>query len=201
MPDNTLEKQLGGIVCGVDEAGRGSLAGGVFAAAVVLTPQAMEWPLNDSKKLSAHKRRELAEDIWGQCAVGLGIASVAEIDALNILHATMLAMRRAVLALPLTPDAALIDGNRLPVGLPCAAQVVVGGDARSLSIAAASIIAKTARDASMEALHCLYPAYGFDRHAGYGTAAHLEALRADGATPQHRRSFAPVRNMLAISTP
>jgi ribonuclease HII len=186
------EAAVGGRVCGVDEAGRGALAGGVFAAAVVLNPLQIPVGLNDSKKLSAAQRRVLALQLMDMAEIGIGIATAAEIDAINILQATMLAMQRAVAALPAPPTHALIDGNKTPF-LFCPATPIIKGDATVLSIASASIIAKVARDDAMHALHHLMPEYGFHRHAGYGTAFHLEALRQHGASPQHRFSFRPVR--------
>jgi ribonuclease HII len=190
------EASLRGIICGIDEAGRGALVGGVFAAAVVLDPACIPDGLNDSKKLSKHTRERLAEAIWATGQVGVGVASCTEIDQCNILQATMLAMQRAFHALPCAPNHALIDGNRAPV-LPCATHTMIQGDTLSLSIAAASIIAKVARDAAMQELHVLMPHYGFDRHAGYGTKVHLEALRVHGASTEHRRTFRPVREVIA----
>lgn len=182
--------------CGVDEAGRGPLAGPVVAAAVILDPARPIVGLADSKKLSPARREQLATEIRGKAlAWCVAEASVAEIDTLNILQATLLAMQRAVAGLALTPDEVLIDGNRCPVlALPCRA--IVGGDATVAAISAASILAKTTRDAGMRELHRQYPDYGFDRHKGYGTAAHLAALRRWGPTPVHRKSFAPVRDCL-----
>ena len=181
-----------GLICGVDEAGRGPLAGPVTAAAVILNPMRPIDGLRDSKQLSAARRDALAEQIRA-CALGWAVASasVEEIDALNILQASLLAMRRAVLALPQAPELARVDGNRAPV-LPCRIELIVGGDAIDPAISAASILAKTTRDTEMMRLHALYPQYGFDRHKGYGTAEHLAALSRHGASPEHRRSFAPV---------
>ena len=178
-------------VAGVDEVGRGPLAGPVVAAAVIL-PERPPAGLRDSKKLSPASRFRLDREIRATSEVAIALASVAEIDRLNILAATMLAMSRAVAALALPPDAALVDGNRLPE-LPCPARAIVKGDARCAQIAAASIVAKVARDSLMRARAVAYPGYGWERNAGYGTAAHLAALARLGATPQHRRSFAPVR--------
>jgi ribonuclease HII len=183
----------GGLICGVDEAGRGPLAGPVTAAAVILNPMRPIDGLRDSKQLSAARRDALAEQIRA-CALGWAVASasVEEIDALNILQASLLAMRRAVLALPQAPELARVDGNRAPV-LPCRIELIVGGDAIDPAISAASILAKTTRDTEMMRLHALYPQYGFDRHKGYPSADHLARLREYGPSDVHRRSFAPVR--------
>jgi ribonuclease HII len=184
------------IVCGVDEAGRGPLAGPVFAAAVILDPRKPIDGLRDSKKLTAERRDELAPQIR-EHAIAWAIAecSCEEIDQLNILHATMLAMRRAVEALATLPTIALIDGNRCPP-MEVRAHAIVEGDDKVHAISAASILAKTARDAALVALHQQYPQYGFDQHKGYSTPLHLERLRAHGPSPVHRRSFAPVRELL-----
>ncbi len=191
-PDLLLEMAVTGRVCGVDEAGRGPLAGPVVAAAVILDPRRVPEGIDDSKKLKAAERERLFALIGASAEVGIGEASVAEIDAVNILQATFLAMRRAVAALRAPPDHALIDGNRAP-GLACAVTTVVAGDARSLSIAAASIVAKVTRDRLMAGLARQHPGYGWERNMGYGTAAHLEGLGRLGLTPHHRLSFAPVR--------
>lgn len=183
-------------VAGVDEVGRGPLAGPVVAAAVVLNRASIPEGLNDSKKLSAKRRAFLTPLLRQSAQVGLGVASVEEIDALNILQASLLAMRRAVAALPVVPDHLLIDGNRLPVDLPCPAIPVVGGDGRSPSIAAASIVAKTWRDDVMKEAAAQFPGYGWETNAGYPTKCHKSALRDLGVTPFHRRSFAPVRDIL-----
>ena len=183
-------------LCGVDEAGRGPLAGPVMAAAVMLDPERPIDGLRDSKKLSAATRERLANAIRERAAAWcVAEASVAEIDQLNILHATMLAMQRAVAGLGRAPDEVLVDGNRCP-NWAWRSQAVVKGDDRVAAIAAASILAKTARDHFMCSLNDDYPAYGFAQHMGYGTAAHLAALKAHGACPQHRRSFAPVKLVL-----
>lgn len=183
-------------MCGVDEAGRGPLAGPVFAAAVILDPDRPIDGLRDSKKLSADRREELAELIRERAlAWAIAQCSEAEIDTLNILHATMLAMRRAVESLVVVPSLALIDGNRCPP-LLVASQAIVKGDDLVPAISAASILAKTARDAALVALHCEYPQYAFDRHKGYPTALHLERLRIHGVSPVHRRSYAPVRALI-----
>ena len=187
-------------LCGVDEAGRGPLAGPVTAAAVMLDPSQPIDGLRDSKKLSAVARERLADEIRLRAAAWcVAEASVAEIDQLNILHATMLAMQRAVAGLGRAPDDVWVDGNRCP-NWAWRSQAVVKGDDKVAAIAAASILAKTARDQFMRKLHDAYPAYGFAQHMGYGTAAHLAALKAHGACPQHRRSFAPVKLVLDQTT-
>jgi ribonuclease HII len=196
-PDYLHETALGGHVAGVDEAGRGPLAGPVVAAAVILDVTRTPAGLDDSKKLSAARRAALFDYVMAQAQVGVGIVHVEDIDRINILQATMLAMRRAVAALPAGCDAVLVDGNRSP-DWPHRTQTVVGGDARCLSIAAASIIAKVTRDRLMTHLAGQHPGYGWDRNMGYGTAEHLVALARLGVTVHHRRSFAPVRNALAF---
>jgi ribonuclease HII len=186
------------VVCGVDEAGRGPLAGPVVAAAVILDPARPIAGLDDSKALSAKARDALYDQIVERSlAWCVAEASVDEIDTLNILHATMLAMRRAVEGLGITPTLAKIDGNRCPV-LPVRSEAVIGGDALVPSISAASIIAKVTRDRMLMELHARHPVYGFDAHAGYGTAQHLAALRTHGPCEHHRRSFAPVREAYAL---
>ena len=183
-------------LCGVDEAGRGPLAGPVMAAAVMLDPDRPVDGLRDSKKLSAASRERLADEIRERAAAWcVAEASVAEIDQLNILQATLLAMQRAVAGLGRAPDDVWVDGNRCP-NWAWRSQAVVKGDDKVAAIAAASILAKTVRDQFMGALHDEYPVYGFAQHMGYGTAAHLAALQAHGACPQHRRSFAPVKLVL-----
>ncbi len=185
MPDFIL-------VAGVDEAGRGPLAGPVVAAAVILDPARPIVGLADSKQLSAARREQLAAAIRANAlAWALGRAEVAEIDRLNILQATLLAMQRAVAALHIAPEQVLVDGNRCPQ-LACPCQAIVKGDATVPAISAASILAKVARDAELRQLHECYPDYGFARHKGYPTAAHLDALRRLGPCPEHRRSYAPV---------
>ncbi|MBT8476600.1 MAG: ribonuclease HII [Alphaproteobacteria bacterium] len=183
-------------VAGVDEAGRGPLAGPVVAAAVILQQGRTPDGLNDSKKLSAKTRNRLKVEIEALASVGVGIASVEEIDALNILLASHLAMERALADLNPPPDHALIDGNMIPRGLTLPCDALVRGDGRSLSIAAASIIAKCTRDEIMVDLAQQHPGYGWAQNAGYPTAAHLKALRNLGPTPHHRRSFKPVHNIL-----
>ncbi|MEX3548558.1 MAG: ribonuclease HII [Burkholderia sp.] len=188
----------GEIVCGVDEAGRGPLAGPVVAVAVILDPARPILGLDDSKALSAKKRKRLYEEIVAHSrAWCVASASVEEIDTLNILHATMLAMRRAVEGLSLLPTLARIDGNRCPT-LSIRSEAIIGGDALVPSISAASIIAKVTRDHLLVDLHAHFPHYGFDVHAGYGTPKHLAALREHGPCEHHRRSFAPVREALRI---
>ena len=185
-----------GLVAGVDEAGRGPLAGPVVAAAVILDDLKPIQGLNDSKKLSARRREKLYDEILAKAlCCSIAEASVQEIDALNILQATMLAMRRAVDGLRLKPVKVLVDGNRIPV-LDVRAEAIVQGDAKVPAISAASILAKVHRDRLCKAWHAQYPAYGFDRHKGYGTAEHLQALQAQGPTPWHRLSFAPVARSL-----
>ncbi|MDP2832369.1 MAG: ribonuclease HII [Pseudomonadota bacterium] len=184
------------LVCGVDEAGRGPLAGPVYAAAVILDPARPIVGLKDSKKLSAARREVLAEAIKAKAlAWAIASADEEEIDRLNILQATLLAMRRAVLALVPAAEAALIDGNRCPQ-LPIPARAIVKGDALEPCISAASILAKTERDKVLRALADIYPAYGFERHAGYPTAEHLAALEAFGPCAVHRKSFGPVKRIL-----
>ncbi len=197
MPDFALERGCDGVVCGIDEAGRGPLAGPVVAAAVILDrkriPRRLRQELDDSKKLSLEERDEFALMIR-QCAVkiGVGAASVREIERINILQATFVAMRRALLRLGVMPDIALIDGNQ-PPPLPCAVKTVIGGDGLSLSIAAASVIAKTTRDRLMRALALRYDGYGWTTNVGYATEEHRAAILALGPTRHHRMSFAPLQ--------
>ncbi|WP_188761810.1 ribonuclease HII [Sandarakinorhabdus glacialis] len=191
------EIRIGGRVAGVDEAGRGPLAGPVVAAAVVLDPDCYPDGLNDSKLLTPERRAALRLLLEDCAEIGVGMASVEEIDTLNIHWATMLAMERAIAALPKPCGHALVDGNRLP-RWSHPATAIVGGDALCLSIAAASIIAKTVRDAIMEGLCPEHPGYGWRTNKGYGTPEHQAALAALGVTPHHRRSFAPVRARLSI---
>lgn len=189
--DAALRKEYAvSLLCGVDEAGRGPLAGPVFAAAVIFHPDAIPEGLDDSKKLSEKKREQLFDVICEQAlAYGIGEASVEEIEQYNILQATFIAMRRAVEQLSVPPDYILIDGNRIPAGLPAPAQFVIKGDALSASIAAASILAKVSRDRVMIQLAAQYPEYDFPKHKGYGTALHYERLAQYGISPIHRRSF------------
>jgi len=206
MPDFAYELKVAGpdgLVCGVDEAGRGPLAGPVVAAAVILgRREATAWRgLDDSKKLTAEKRDLLFEHLReaaraGHAHIGIGAASVTEIEKLNILQATMLAMYRAVTALRVKPHHVLIDGNRCPKQLTHPATAVVDGDALCISIAAASIIAKVIRDRAMTKLHLRYPQYAWDRNMGYGTPAHQAGLKTAGVTKHHRLGFAPIRTLL-----
>jgi ribonuclease HII len=185
------------LICGVDEAGRGPLAGPVYAAAVILNPARPIAGLRDSKKLTPSKREALALQIQRD-ALSWSIAhcTATEIDELNILQATMLAMRRAIEGLSLQPELALIDGNRCPVCV-VRTEAIVKGDDKVAEISAASILAKTARDAALMEMHALYPQYAFDQHKGYPTALHLQRLNLHGVTPEHRRSYAPVKAALA----
>lgn len=186
------------LCCGVDEAGRGPLAGAVYAAAVILDPARPIEGLADSKKLSERQRDRLAPLIRERAlSWSIAYATVEEIDRINILHASMLAMQRAVAGLHLAPQLALIDGNRCPE-LACSARAIVGGDDSEPAISAASILAKTARDAEMLILHEQFPHYGFDRHKGYPTAMHLQALAEHGPCGVHRCSFGPVKRLLAL---
>ncbi|MCR9105006.1 MAG: ribonuclease HII [Gammaproteobacteria bacterium] len=196
MKDRYLCAYTGPALAGVDEVGRGPLAGDVVAAAVMLDPQRPVAGLRDSKKLSEQRRQALAQDIRASSlAWSIARASVQEIDELNILQASMLAMQRAVEGLQPQPEYVLVDGNRLPQWR-YRAEAVVKGDDRVEAIAAASILAKVQRDAELVALEARFPGYGFARHKGYPTAAHLEALRTLGVTPVHRRSFGPVKALL-----
>lgn len=188
-------------ICGVDEAGRGPLVGSVVAGAVVLDPNQPIMGLRDSKKLSPARREKLYAEIMQKArAWGIGQASPSEIDTLNILQATMLAMRRAIEALSERlgewPSKALIDGNHCPI-LPIASEAIIKGDAKEPAISAASIIAKVTRDQQMQALHTQYPQYGFNQHMGYPTEAHMQALKQYGPCEEHRRTFAPVRDLIS----
>src|SRR5579863_10044316 len=199
--ESRLLKTLAGPVCGVDEAGRGPLAGPVVAAAVILDRKHIPKGLNDSKQLDEHTREELFPRIMEMAlAVGVGEASVGEIDLVNIRQATHLAMARAVRALTVAAEFALVDGND-PPALPCKCDTLVDGDARSLSIAAASIIAKVTRDRLMMRLHDEHPGYNWKNNKGYGTPEHYDGLRLHGVTVHHRRSFSPVRNVLSGKDP
>ena len=199
-PDYSLERTLiaegYARIAGVDEVGRGPLAGPVTAAAVILKPDDIPAGLNDSKKLTARARNALCQDIEARAEVCIAHASVAEIDDLNILRASHVAMMRAIEGLSPAPDFILIDGNLIPNGLTLPSRAVVKGDGRSVSIAAASIVAKMCRDAIMVGLAQQHPGYGWDANAGYPTKSHKEALQNLGVTPHHRRSFKPVHNIL-----
>lgn len=205
MPDFQFETSFSinrsGLIAGVDEAGRGPWAGPVVAGAVIFPnleiSDRLRATLNDSKKLTAAKREALFDELRASNAIiGCGSASVEEIDTLNILQATFLAMRRAVGALSVRPEHALIDGNKVPPGLPCPAQAVIKGDALSLSISAASIVAKVTRDRLMTELAKEFPYYGWERNAGYGTKAHQDGLKAHGVCVHHRKSYAPIKRLL-----
>lgn len=204
-PHFELERAQGGLVAGVDEVGRGPLAGPVVAAAVAFpdgVPARLLPLIDDSKKLTAAARESVTRLLRHEPGVliGVGAASVAEIGRLNILQAAMLAMRRAIARLPMVPDFALIDGDRVPPALPCPACACIKGDATSLTIAAASIIAKVVRDRAMTRLALRHPCYGWDANAGYGTPTHRAALREYGATRHHRAGFGTVRRLLASKT-
>lgn len=206
MPDFELEDKCSGVVCGIDEAGRGPWAGPVVAGAVVikdrnLHPDLLDG-LDDSKKLSAKKREKLYnllfdEEKAGRVSIGIGEASCTEIDKYNILNATFMAMERARADLGVVPEIALVDGNQKPRQFNCNAQTVVKGDGKSYSISAASIIAKVYRDRFMAELAKKYPYYGFEKNAGYGTAAHIAGLKQYGVTPEHRQSYKPIQAFLA----
>ena len=201
LPHFKFERSYAGVVVGVDEVGRGPLAGPVVAAAVILPakmPRSLMRDIDDSKKVSAADRVRLDGDIRGCAMVAVGEASVAEIDSINILQASLLAMRRAVALLPVAADMALVDGNVDP-GLPMACRTVIGGDGIHLSIAAASIVAKVFRDAMMLSLAEHHPVYGWETNAGYATAEHRNALKKYGVTVHHRTSFAPVRELISAS--
>ncbi len=205
MPDFAWEDKQDGLVAGIDEAGRGPWAGPVVAGAVIILDRRLDDfllnALDDSKKLTAKKREQLYEhlrqaEVGGKVVIGIGEASAKEIDAQNILQATFLAMRRAVAQLKVQPQCALIDGNQNPKDFPCRSCTLVKGDARSYSIAAASIVAKVYRDRLMGKLAERYPGYGFEKNAGYGTAAHMAGLKSYGVTPEHRLSYKPVQKFL-----
>ncbi|MCH7485439.1 MAG: ribonuclease HII [Proteobacteria bacterium] len=204
MPDFSLEDASGAArVAGVDEAGRGPWAGPVVAAAVILDRDGLDpdlaLGLDDSKKLPAARRERLFAALQACALIGVGRADVADIDSMNILGATLLAMGRAVSALGAAPDLALIDGTSVP-DLPCPARPVIGGDGLSLSIAAASIVAKVTRDRLMSELALAHPGYGWERNKGYGTPEHRAALETLGVTPHHRRSFRPIRKIMRMSS-
>jgi len=201
-PNLRFEQEAGGVVCGVDEVGCAPLAGPVVAAAVILPTWALSRRLvrliNDSKIVPAPVREAVAAELPEYCTISFGEASVEEIDTLNIYHARMLAMRRAIEGLSVVPGLALIDGNAKPKGVTCSIRTVVDGDAKCLSIAAASIIAKVSRDAYMHKLAEEFPGYGWETNVGYPTRDHRNALVRLGLTPHHRRSFAPVRNLIGL---
>lgn len=204
MPDFRRETVLGApetIIAGIDEAGRGPLAGPVVAAAVVLDPRALPKSLvrriDDSKRLARKQREQVFAALCDCVEFGIGQSSVTEIDTINILEASLLAMQRAVSALPREPEVAIVDGNRAPK-LSCTTETLIGGDGLCLSVAAASIIAKVTRDRLMDALNERYPGYGWNRNAGYGTREHMAALLDIGVTPEHRTSFRPVSELLSI---
>ena len=209
MPDWSEENKCRGLIAGVDEAGRGPWAGPVVAGAVVffnrkINPVLLN-SLDDSKKLSAKKREELykliqTEEIAGNLSYGIGEATAAEIDEINILQATFLAMRRAMAALKCKPDMALVDGNHTPTDFACQCKTIVKGDAKSFSIAAASIMAKVYRDRLMAELAQKYPWYGFEKNAGYGTKAHIDGLKQHGITPEHRKSYRPIAEIIAAKS-
>jgi len=200
MPGFAHERKIGGVVAGIDEAGRGPLAGPVVAACVVLdqarTTRKLRSAIDDSKKLSREERESAFELLLearagGSASIGVAAASVAEIDRINILQASLLAMRRALTRLPVRPDHVLIDGDRIPHGLSCSATAVVGGDGRCISIAAASIVAKVLRDRAMTRLALRYPGFGWETNVGYGTSEHTQGLARLGPCRHHRLSFAP----------
>jgi len=198
IPTYDIERSLGApdaIICGVDEVGRGPLAGPVVTAAVILDPENIPHSLNDSKKLNAKKRAIISKEILATAECAFGEASLEEIDELNILHATMLAMQRAVANLPRKVDHILVDGNRLPQ-FDAPASAIIKGDQKSVSISAASIIAKEKRDLLMKKLHEMHPEYGWNQNSGYGTKMHMEALNLVGPSRFHRKSFAPIRNLM-----
>ncbi len=198
-PDFDIESAHRGIIAGIDEAGRGPWAGPVVAAAVVLDPQNIPDGLRDSKTIAEKKRDAIASAIRATSRVGVGVASVEEIDSLNILQATFLAMARAEAALPVQPTVCLVDGSMKPK-LKARVQTIIKGDAKSLSIAAASIIAKTVRDQMMRDLAREFPFFAWEKNKGYGALAHREGLERHGVTPHHRKSFAPIHNMLCVES-
>ena len=197
-PDWSFERQYTGHICGVDEAGRGPLAGPVVAAAVIFPRQHAPDGLTDSKRLSHTQRERLLNILKKNIIFGIGISEPEEIDRINILQASLIAMKRAIKDLPIRPDMALIDGNKAPsIDMPC--QTIIKGDARSFSIAAASIVAKVTRDRLMAHADTRFPAYGLAGHKGYPTRAHREAVASCGASPIHRFSFGSVKNVKRIS--
>ncbi len=199
IPTFELEEEFNGLVAGIDEAGRGPWAGPVVASAVILNPDCTPTGLRDSKTLSEKRRRELSAALWKTARIGVGMASVREIDKLNIGRATMLAMTRAAANLPVPPTTCLVDGKYAP-HLPCPAYPVIKGDSKSFSIAAASIVAKVVRDRMMRELAVEFPHYAWERNKGYGVPAHRDGLEQFGVTPHHRRSFAPIHNLIEAET-
>lgn len=208
MPDFEVENSLQGIIAGVDEAGRGPWAGPVVAGAVVILDKNIEKSLldglDDSKKISAKKRDKLYQTLFeeeakGKVSIGIGEATAKEIDELNILQATFLAMKRATEALKVKPDAAIIDGNQTPKNFPCKTKTIIKGDAKSYSISAASIVAKVYRDRLMNNLAQKYPYYAFEKNAGYGTAAHIKGLNEHGICVEHRCSYKPIKKILGLA--
>ena len=200
MPDFSLENECGGLVAGVDEAGRGPWAGPVIAAAVILPRELqaeLKTGLDDSKKLTPRKRASLYTLLRGCADIGVGGASVSEIECQNILGATLVSMARAIAGLNTAPQKVLVDGNHLPKDLACPGQAVVKGDGISLSIAAASVVAKVTRDKIMSTLAVRYPVYGWENNAGYGTRQHQRGLSIHGISPHHRRSFAPIFRIIS----
>ncbi len=202
MPDLSREISIGGRIAGIDEAGRGPWAGPVIAAAVVLNqskmPEELRLGINDSKVISAAKRERIFSTLHLCADIGVGRAEVNEIDETNILNATFMAMKRALQSLSVSVDVALVDGNQAP-NLPCKVETLVKGDALSLSIAAASIVAKVHRDREMTMLAKTFPGYGWEKNAGYGTKEHREALASIGVTPHHRKTFSPIAKIIAQS--
>ena len=202
MPDLSREISIGGRIAGIDEAGRGPWAGPVIAAAVVLNqskmPEELRLGINDSKVISAAKRERIFSTLHLCADIGVGRAEVNEIDETNILNATFMAMKRALQSLSVSVDVALVDGNQAP-NLPCKVETLIKGDALSLSIAAASIVAKVHRDREMTMLAKTFPGYGWEKNAGYGTKEHREALASIGVTPHHRKTFSPIAKIIAQS--
>jgi ribonuclease HII len=205
LPTDRFERRArrrgAAIVAGVDEVGRGPLAGPVVVAAVVLNPRRVPAGLDDSKKLVMAERERLYEEIVERATVSVVVASRARVDRMNILRASLWAMSRAVAGLSCRPDHVLVDGNMLPPGLPCPGEAIVSGDALSVSIAAASIVAKVTRDRLMGHVGRAFPGYGFEQHMGYSTPGHFAALEVHGPCPHHRRSFAPIRVALGLEPP
>lgn len=200
LPDFTFEDAVSGIVCGVDEVGRGPWAGPIVAAAVILDRAVVPDGIRDSKTMTHLQRTRIANSLHQCAATGIGKVSVRELDRIGLTKANDLAMARAIAALPQIPTLALTDGKRSPLGLPCPAKPIIKGDGKSLSIAAASIVAKVYRDALMASLAKKHPGYGWETNSGYGTRAHAEALKTLGITPHHRRSFKPIAEAISQET-